>query len=54
MKLIITQKQNDEMLEAAKPLIKWFRSFEHSHFRVIVTSNTVELVDTVAFNIDES
>jgi hypothetical protein len=39
--------QNDELLKAAKPLLKMLNDGCHPHCKVIVTQTTVELVQGV-------
>ena len=46
--MILTNKQTDEMLEAAKPLIKWINENGHPHCTALVDTNSVELTEGVA------
>jgi hypothetical protein len=47
----LTNKQLTEMLEAAKPLMKWMdENLGHPHYRDIVDTVAVELVEGVATN----
>jgi len=46
--MIITKEQSGEMLEAAKPLIKWMNDNCHPHTKVIVETDRAELVEGVA------
>jgi hypothetical protein len=48
--MTITQEQNDEMLEAAKPLIKWLNDNCHPHCTAHVCQNEIELTEGVARN----
>ena len=44
----ITREQHEEMLEAAKPLIKWMNENFHPHCKAIVDQNTIELMEGIA------
>lgn len=46
----ITEQQNKEMLEAAKPLIKWLNENCHPHCAARVDQNTIELTEGIASN----
>jgi hypothetical protein len=46
----ITEKQRDEMLEAAKPLMKWIADNFHPHMMAIVHAAHIELLEGVATN----
>lgn len=46
--MTITQKQSAEMLEAAKPLIRWMNENTHPHCVAIVDTVSVELTEGVA------
>ena len=48
--MTITKKQMNEMLEMAKPLIKWINENCHPHCECIVDMTTVKLVEGVAAN----
>jgi hypothetical protein len=48
--MTITEKQREEMLEAAKPLIKWMNENCHPHCKAIVDQNTIELTEGIATN----
>ena len=49
--MILTQEQQDSMLEAAKPLIKWLNENCHPHCQAKVDTNSVELLECIARNI---
>jgi len=44
----ITEKQRLEMLEAAKPLIKWMNENCHPHTEANIDCNTVTLTEGIA------
>ena len=46
--MAITNKQIDEMLEAAKPLMKWLAENYHPHAMAIVHAANVELLEGIA------
>jgi hypothetical protein len=46
--MTITQHQSEQMLEAAKPLIKWLNENCHPHCAVHVDQRSAELVEAVA------
>ena len=46
--MTITKKQQEEMLEAAKPLVRWLNENCHPHCAARVDQNTVELTEGVA------
>ena len=46
--MILTEKQTKEMLEAAKPLIKWMNHNCHPHMEAVVDQYTVELKESLA------
>jgi hypothetical protein len=46
--MTLTPKQQSEMLEAAKPLIKWLNDNCHPHYEATVTTNSVELMEGIA------
>jgi len=48
--MVITDEQRQEMLEAAKPLIKWLDDNCHPHCRAIVDQLNIELVEGIAMN----
>lgn len=48
--MIITKEKSDEMLEMAKPLMKWMNENCHPHCIVHVDQNTVALTEGVAMN----
>jgi hypothetical protein len=48
--MIITKEQNDEMLEAAKPLMKWLNENCHPHCTISIDQNTIKLVEDIACN----
>lgn len=49
--MTITEKQRTEMLEAAKPLIKWLNENCHPHCKAVATQRTVELFEGLATNL---
>jgi hypothetical protein len=46
----ITEKQRNEMLEAAKPLMKWLAENFHSHTMAVVHGARIELLEGIATN----
>jgi hypothetical protein len=46
----LTEEQSEEMLEAAKPLMKWLNQNCHPHCTAHVDQDTVELTEAVAKN----
>jgi hypothetical protein len=46
----ITEKQRDEMLEAAKPLMKWLAENFNPHTTAIVHAAHIELLEGLATN----
>jgi hypothetical protein len=46
--MVISRKQSDSMLKAAKPLIKWLNKNGHPHCKIIVTTDSAELKEGVA------
>ena len=46
--MILTPEQREEMLNAAKPLIKWLNENCHPHCKVIVEPVNIELVEGIA------
>lgn len=44
----LTEEQQGQMLEAAKPLIKWMNDNCHPHCSANVDQNTVELTEGIA------
>lgn len=42
-----TQQEEDEMLERAKPLMKWMAENMHPHAKAIVDSSHIEIVEGV-------
>jgi len=46
----ITKEQQQEMLEAAKPLMKWMNENCHPHCKMIVGQMHMELLEGVATN----
>ena len=48
--MTLTNKQLDEMFEAAKPLIKWMNENGHPHCTALVDTTTIELVEGIAMN----
>jgi hypothetical protein len=49
--MILTQEQTQQMLEAAKPLIKWLNENTHPHCFAQVDHTRVELVEGIATSI---
>jgi hypothetical protein len=47
----LTKEQSSEMLDAAKPLIKWLNENCHPHCEAHVSQTTVELNEVIASNI---
>jgi len=45
---MINEKQQQETLEAAKPLIKWLADNINPHAHIVVTSTSVELMQSIA------
>ena len=48
--MILTNEQFDQMLEAAKPLIKWMNDNCHPHCTAHVNHVAVELTEGIATN----
>jgi hypothetical protein len=48
--MILSEKQQQEMLEAAKPLIEWMNTNCHPHCTAHVDQNAVELTEGIASN----
>jgi len=46
----ITERQSEQMLEAAKPLIKWVNENCHPHCKIILDCTHVELLEGQAIN----
>lgn len=46
--MTITKEQQEQMLEAAKPLIKWLNENCHPHCTAHVDQNTIELTEGIA------
>jgi hypothetical protein len=46
--MILPREKTKEMLEAAKPLIKWMNENCHPHCTSIVTATDIELVEGIA------
>jgi hypothetical protein len=46
----ITEKQRDEMLEAAKPLMRWLAENFNPHTTAIVHAAHIELLEGIATN----
>jgi hypothetical protein len=51
--MIITKEKSAEMLEAAKPLIKWLNDNCHPHCEARVDQSRVELLEGIAANLTE-
>jgi predicted ATP-binding protein involved in virulence len=45
----ITEEKRNELLEAAKPLIKFLADNFHPHVEVTVTNGSVELLESVVY-----
>jgi len=48
--MTITKEQQEQMLEAAKPLIKWLNENCHPHCSAHVDQSTIELKEGIASN----
>lgn len=48
--MTLSEPQQHEMLEAAKPLIKWMNENCHPHCTAIVDQTRIELMEGVASN----
>mgnify|MGYP001565337026 CR=1 FL=1 len=46
--MIMTEKERSEMLEAARPLIKWMNEHCHPHLKAVVDNTTIELLEGIA------
>ena len=46
--MILTEYQRDEILEAAKPLIKWLNENCHPHCTAHVDQTTIEIMEGIA------
>lgn len=46
--MTLSREKTKEMLEAAKPLIKWMNENCHPHYTSIVTATDIELLEGVA------
>jgi hypothetical protein len=46
--MTITPQQREELLEAAKPLIRWLNENTHPHCKVLVDTAGLELVEGVS------
>jgi hypothetical protein len=46
--MTITAEQQNEMLEAAKPLMKWMNDNCHPHCKAVVEQAHIELVEGIA------
>jgi len=46
--MTITKEQQEQMLEAAKPLIKWMNQNCHPHQTIRVELDSVELTESIA------
>ncbi len=44
--MTITPQQKEEMLEAARPLIKWLNDNVHPHCRAVVDWTSIELLES--------
>ena len=51
--MTINKEQQANMLEAAKPLIKWLNENCHPHCEFRVSQNSVELVESVALELTD-
>ena len=48
--MILSKDQNDELLEVAKPLIKWLNENCHPHCSATVDCGSVRLAEDIATN----
>ena len=48
--MILAHGQLNEMLNAAKPLIKWMNENCHPNFEAVVNQTSVELLEGIAMN----
>ena len=48
--MVLTEKQVDEMLDAARPLMKWLSENCHPHCTALVDNVRVELAEVIAAN----
>ena len=46
--MLITKEQQESLLDAAKPLIKWLNENCHPHTQVVVDALSAELLEGVA------
>lgn len=46
--MTLTKEQQQELLEASRPLLKWINDNCHPHCTINITQDTVELVETVS------
>lgn len=51
--MILTKEQTKEMLEAAKPLMKWISENCHVHCAATVEAGSVELTEGIASEITD-
>lgn len=51
--MIISEKQREQLLEAAKPLIKWLNENCHPHCQVVVDIGSAELTEAIARAVTE-
>ena len=52
--MTLTEKQREDMLEAAKPLMKWLSDNCHPHCSASVEVDRIELVEGVAVCITDA
>jgi len=45
--MVISKEQQEELLTAAKPLIKWLNENCHPHVKVIIETDRAELLEGV-------
>lgn len=45
--MILNNEKSEEMLEIAKPLIKWMNENCHPHCKIIIEPDSVELVEGI-------
>lgn len=48
--IVKVKMENNALLEAAKPLIKYLAENHHPHIKAIVTSTEVEILEGLAIN----
>jgi len=48
--MIIDNQKEEELIAAAKPLVKWLNENGHPHSKAIVETNRVELLEGICSN----